>query len=93
MANNLIISYDLNSPGQDYDQVIDKIKTVGSWANIQKSLWYVSSILTAKAAAEAIYTTMDNNDSLIVVDSTNNDAYWYGLSDEVAKHIQTHWQK
>lgn len=93
MANNLIISYDLNSPGQDYDQVIDKIKTVGNWAKIQKSLWYVNSTLTAEVAAKTIYTTMDNNDSLIVIDSTNNDAYWYGLSDEVAKHIQKNWKK
>lgn len=91
MANNLIISYDLNSPGQDYTKVIDKIKTIGSWAKVQKSLWYVNSSYGAKAAAEAIWATMDSNDSLIVVDSTNNEAYWYGLSDKVSEHIQSNW--
>jgi hypothetical protein len=93
LDNNLIISYDLNSPGQDYARVIDKIQAVGSWAKIQKSLWYVNSSLKAESAAKAIWSVMDANDSLIVVDSTNNDAYWYGLSDEVGKHIQKNWSK
>ncbi|MEF2549723.1 hypothetical protein VQ045_21775 [Aurantimonas sp. E1-2-R+4] len=39
MANNLHISYDLNSPGQDYTPLIDKIKTLGPWAKIHKSFW------------------------------------------------------
>ena len=29
MANNLFISYDLNSPGQDYSKVIEAIKGLG----------------------------------------------------------------
>lgn len=29
--NNLIISYDLNSPGQSYTRVTDAIKTLGTW--------------------------------------------------------------
>ena len=93
MANNLIISYDLNSPSQDYDRVFDKIKTLGNWAKVQKSLWYVDSNLSAQAAADAVHTVMDNNDSLIVIDSTNNDAYWYGFSEEVSLQIQNYWCK
>jgi len=33
---------------------------------------------------------MDTNDSLIVVDATNNDAAWYRLSDEVANQKTFH---
>lgn len=47
MANNLIVSYDLYSPGQDYSKVIDAIKALGSWAKVQKSVWYVNSSYTA----------------------------------------------
>lgn len=30
MANNLFVSYDLHSPGQDYEKIADAIKSLGS---------------------------------------------------------------
>lgn len=93
MANNLLISYDLNSPGQDYSGVIDEIKSLGDWAKVQKSFWYVSSTLTATQAVDRIWAKMDRNDSLIVVDAKNNSAAWQGLSDEVAAFIKKKWHQ
>ena len=91
MANNLFISYDLNSPGQDYSSVIEEIKSLGNWAKIQKSFWYVNSTLTASQAVDRIWAKMDGNDSLIVVDAKNDNAAWQGLSDEVANFIKNKW--
>ncbi|MBP6518358.1 hypothetical protein [Shewanella sp.] len=91
MANNLFISYDLNSPNQDYSALIEEIKLLGDWATVQRSVWYVNSVLTAQQAAEKLRLKMDSNDSLIVINATSNEAYWYNLSDEVAKHIQKFW--
>ncbi|MEJ6080907.1 CRISPR-associated protein Cas2 [Vibrio sp. 1-Bac 57] len=93
MANNLFISYDLNSPGQDYQVVIDEIKSLGSWAKVQKSHWYVNSSFTASQALEKVWAKMDSNDSLIVVDATNNNASWQGLLKEVSDHILDQWSK
>lgn len=93
MANNLHISYDLNSPGQNYSKVIEAIKSLGNWAKINESFWYVNSTKTAEQACDIIYANMDYNDELYVVDSTNNEAYWRNLSDEVSKHIQDNWSK
>jgi hypothetical protein len=93
MANNLFISYDLNSPGQDYAKVIEAIKGLGSWAKMQKSFWYVNSSKTAAQAANIVWASMDANDSLVVVDATNGSAAWQGISQEVAKHIQDQWSK
>lgn len=92
MANNLFISYDLFVPGQSYDKVAEAIKSLGTWAKIQMSFWYVKSNHSANKAAEIIWATMDANDSLIVVDATNNNAFWYNLKPEVSKFIQDHWQ-
>jgi hypothetical protein len=61
MGNNLHISYDLNVPGQNYEAVIAKIKTLGGWAKIHKSYWYVNSVLTAKQACDAVWAVMDVN--------------------------------
>ena len=88
---NLFISYDLNSPGQDYTTIMEEIKSLGSWAKVQKSLWYVQSTLTATQAKDRLIPHIDTNDSLIVIDASNNVATWYGLPDKVAKHIKARW--
>jgi hypothetical protein len=93
MNNNLFISYDLNSPGQSYGAAIDVIKSLGSWAKVQKSFWYVKSNYSAAQAVEKIWTKLDKNDSLIVIDATNQVAAWNGLSDEVAQFIKGQWIK
>ncbi|NNT93892.1 hypothetical protein [Stutzerimonas nitrititolerans] len=93
MANNLFVSYDLNTPGKDYSKVIDAIKALGSWAKVQKSFWYVNSSLNAEQAASRVWAAMDSNDSLIVIDATQNDAYWYNVLPEVAKHMQDNWKR
>lgn len=91
--NNLFISYDLNTPGQKYDQVGEAIKKLGSWAKVQKSFWYVNTSISRQEALRRVWAVMDSNDSLIVVDVTNKDAVWHNVSPEVAKHIQAHWTK
>lgn len=92
--SNLFVSYDLNAPGKDYSKVFDAIKSLGSWAKVQKSFWYVNSSLTADAAATKVWAVMDVNDSLIVIDSTNNSASWRGaIPSEVGKHMQDNWMK
>lgn len=91
MANNLFVSYDLNSPGQNYERVIEKIQSLGSWAKVQKSFWYVDSPYTASQALDIVKQAIDSNDSLIVVDATTNNAAWYGLKPEVSKHIKRSW--
>ena len=93
MANNLFISYDLYNPGQNYEKVAQAIKALGNWAKVQKSFWYVNSVLSASQASQKIWAAMDQNDSLIVVDATNNDASWYNLKDEVSNQLKDQWAK
>lgn len=93
MANNLFVSYDLHEPGKNYEAVIEAIKALGNWAKAHYSLWYVKSDLTAKQVAEHVRATMDANDKLLVIDTTNNDAYWYNLDQEVSDFIQQNWYK
>src|SRR5207248_9283910 len=93
MANNLFVSYDLYTPGQNYEKVAEVIKTLGNWAKVQKPFWYVNSNHTASSAACIVWAAMDNNDSLIVVDATNNNAAWHNLDPQVSKFIKDHWPK
>ena len=89
--NNLCISYELNSPGQNYDRLVQAIKSLGSCVVVQSSFWYVSSKRSCGEAADIVWAAMDPSDSLIVVDATNMDATWYNLSPDVTKHLQDRW--
>ena len=76
MSNNLHISYDLKNPDRDYEKVIAAVKTLGSWAKIQYSFWFVKSEFTAEQARDYLLRYIDANDSIYVADSTNNNAAW-----------------
>lgn len=67
---NLFIAYDLMSPGQNYDQVRDAIKSLGQWHQFQFSLFYVSTPLSAADAYNQIIVNMDVNDRLAVIDAS-----------------------
>jgi hypothetical protein len=70
MAYNLFIAYDLDEPGQDYEAVHARIKSLGRWYHAQQSLFYVHTDLSPKEAHEFVFRGMDINDKLIVVEST-----------------------
>lgn len=91
MANNLFVSYDLNAPGQNYEKLIEAIKTLGPWAKLQQSFWYVNSNLDAVAAGNFLKKFTDVNDYLIVVDATNNNAYWFNCIEPVSELLRKQW--
>ena len=68
MAFNLLVTYDLDKPGQDYNAIHAKIKSLGRWYHPQQSVFYVHTGLSAKQAHDAIASVMDSNDKLIVGD-------------------------
>lgn len=92
-GHNLFISYDLHDPGQNYAAVSEKIKTIGNWAKPNLSYWFVYSEYTAVEAAQAVWTVMDANDKLIVVDAKANEAAWYNLDEQGASHISEYWNQ
>ncbi|MBC3348497.1 hypothetical protein HU811_17815 [Pseudomonas sp. SWRI196] len=91
MANNLFVSYDLKTPGQNYEKLIEGIKTLGPWAKLQQSFWYVNSNLDAAAAGNYLKQFTDANDYLVVVDATNNNVYWFNCIEPVSDLLKKQW--
>lgn len=89
--NNLTISYDLYKQGQNYQAIIDAIKALGSWARVHKSVWYVKSSFSASQVVEKLRRVTDANDSIYVVDSTNNQAAWFNLDQKVSDFLMENW--
>lgn len=65
-----LITYDLKSSGQNYDDVIQSIKdaSIGTWCTYWKSSFLLKSNLTANQISEKITPFLDANDSLIIVE-------------------------
>jgi hypothetical protein len=91
MPNNLHISYDLKNPGRDYEKVISAVKQMGNWAKIQYSYWYVDSHMSAEQARAYLVKFIDSNDTIYIVDATNNNAAWHNISDEAGIYIRDRW--
>ena len=60
------ISYDLIKD-KDYEKIIEKIKTYGTWAHAEESLWFVESEKEAPEMRDELKSCMDENDKLIVI--------------------------
>jgi hypothetical protein len=86
---NLIIAYDLNRPGQNYEAVSSAIRSLGSWYKLQYSLFFVEADLTIKQAYDFIRAFMDQNDKLMVADARDMRFGNYAASDIAA--IQAQW--
>lgn len=69
--NNLLIAYDLNAPGQNYEAVTAVIRSLGGWYKLQYSLFYVQTELTMEEAYDRIRVFMDADDKLMVAYALN----------------------
>lgn len=74
-----LISYDLNKPGQNYSDLYDAIKKVGStWWHCLDSTWIVKSTKSAAQIRDALLPCLDKNDRILVV-ITGREAAWNGF--------------
>ncbi|MBT1636854.1 hypothetical protein [Clavibacter michiganensis] len=65
----VLISYDLNSPGQTYDKLIEKIESYGTYAKVLKSTWIVAGpYLSAQGVYDALHPLLDSNDHIFCVE-------------------------
>ena len=55
------------SPGQNYDAVRDRIRSLGTYWQFQYSLFYVHTALTPQQAYAEVISGMDTNDRLAII--------------------------
>jgi hypothetical protein len=71
------VSYDLVAPGQNYDRLIDKLKSIGA-QKVLLSQWVLLSNLSAKEIRDMLQQYIDTNDRLVVIDFTERLWATYG---------------
>lgn len=84
----VMITYDLNSVGQKYEQVIKAIKdsSTGVYCSYWKSSYLIKTNLSPNQIQEKIKPFLDSNDSLIVIEVKSNYQGW--LTEEQWKYIR-----
>ena len=87
--NKLLISYDLDKPGQEYHQLIMELKRLGA-VKVLYSEWLFKTTSSAAEVRDHLKRFTDANDMLLVV-SLTGEAAWTKLmvTDETAKQSLT----
>jgi hypothetical protein len=79
---SFLIGYDLNKPGQDYDDLFAAIKGLaGTWWHCLDSTWIIKSNSTAVSIRDALIPHIDKSDELLVVELSGIGA-WVGFNDK-----------
>ena len=78
-----LVTYDLDSPGQNYDALIKRIKGYPDWAKISDSSWCIWSATQSVAIRDNLKTCLDKNDKLLVA-KLSGQAAWLGLPSSVS---------
>lgn len=73
------ISYDLRTPGRDYNSLINAITAYRIWWHQTESVWFVVSNHTAIEIRDNLMKHLDRNDKLFVI-SLNKE--WAGIGFE-----------
>lgn len=87
MRKAYIVSYDLVTPGQNYERVIQKIKQNSGWARLGGSAYVVLSDKSPVDIRNDIASVMDKSDKLFV-GALHAPAAWIGLTDEVSEWLK-----
>lgn len=84
----LIVVYDLHpAPGRDYSVIEDAVKSCGSWAHLQGSVWVVDTLQKPKAVTEKLSAIGHPKDSFFVARLQEN--WWSkGLNKELLNWLK-----
>ncbi|WP_294237343.1 hypothetical protein [Chryseobacterium endophyticum] len=86
------IGYDLNSPGKDYKDLIEQIKTYDIWWHHLDSTWFVVSDKTASEIRDHLSKYIDSNDELLIF-KTGDSWAGKGFSEKGYKWLHNNWKK
>ncbi len=64
----LLITYDLNKPGQDYPGLYEALKSSGWWWHHLDSTWIVKTNDSPKSWYEKLAPILDKNDNVFIIE-------------------------
>jgi hypothetical protein len=86
-----MIGYDLNRPHQDYKDLIDAIKNLGTWWHCLDSTWLIKTNQSAEQIRNGLKAHIDSNDELLVA-SLSGESAWAGFDDKCSEWLRNNIQ-
>jgi len=87
MFNTLLISYDLRTPGKDYANLWEHLRSYKNYAKPLESVWLVRTSYSAEQVRDFARSYIDQNDRIFVVDVTSRPSAWNNLPANVVGWI------
>lgn len=84
----MLIAYDLNAPGQNYEDLIEEIKSFGAWWHCLDSTWLINTNLTPLQVATRLWAKMDRNDRLLVTRTYGSTTAWAGMTQQCVDWLE-----
>jgi hypothetical protein len=90
----LLIGYDLDKPGQNYQRLYDEIKLIDpTYWHCLDSTWLVNTSLAPLEVTNRLLKHMDGNDKLLVTRVRQNEtAYGGAMPDQCVNWLETRMQ-
>jgi len=89
---NLFVCFELMRPERGDDRIRETVESFGvSWARISKNVFYMHGELDAQIVGNKIWSAMNMDDKLVVIDSSRNDARWYNIKPEISQFLINNW--
>ncbi|BBX31721.1 SinR family protein [Mycolicibacterium mageritense] len=86
--NTILVSYDLNTPGKDYDGLIKKLNSYGIYWHHLDSFWPIKTNDTHKEVRDLPRPYLGKNDELLVMNVTGDAAAWAEFTDRGGKWLK-----
>jgi hypothetical protein len=85
--HSYLVGYDLHRPGQNYPELFEAIKKVGTWWHCLDSTWIVKSDLGPVQVRDSLSPHIDANDCLLVA-ALSGEAAWIGFKEECSSWLK-----
>ena len=87
---NYFVTYDLYDPGQNYEAVEKAVQQCGDAGKVLQTVWYLSSAMSGEQIRSKVWSAMDANDRLLVIEARM--AWGQNIGDRwsvIARHWKT----
>jgi len=85
-----LVGYDLDKPDQEYEPLIKKLKSYGTWWHNLDSTWFVVSTNTVTQVRDELGELVGKSDKLLVVEVTLDSWASRGFNKEANDWLTKH---
>lgn len=93
MWNNLFITYELKNAEQDPTNLNKAIESLGNSTQLHETCWYVNSPKNATEAANLIGSFIEEDDILVVANTSTDSATWKNLEEKREIRVKQNWKR